>query len=535
MTELRKTTWLGTAFIGLLSIATVAALMPVGAGAASNQSQLIMTMGDGPQSLDPAVSQDQFSNAALAGSYETLVQYDAAKPGQVKPLLATAWQEKAGGKVWIFTIRQGVHFQDGSLLTPSAVAASFQRLLTLNMGPAAGYTEIASVKALNAHQVEFALKAPFGPFLISLASIAGAAIVSPQAVQAHKSDGKLATNWMATHMDGTGPYVLSQWEHGQQFTLTANPHYWGGWSGKHVKTIVVREVTQPATQEMMLEGGSADILGDIVDPRVPLSQLKTLAQQPGVVVKSIYGGSELIIGMNSLHGPTANVKVRQAISYAVDYQGIINGIYFGYARPAYGPVPYGVFGYNATLAHYSYDMAKAKQLLAQAGYPKGGFSLKFSVEPNDNYLKIAALLKQSLAQLGITVNIDEMPWPTEYELLENKAQAPSLFITGWYPEIMDADYELYPIYDTNSFGANGFNLEYYSNAQVDKLLAQARSIVDPAQRLALYNQAQRLIISDAPAIWVLNQSDILAYRANVHGTLYDPANLVPDYYSLWKN
>ncbi len=535
MTVSLKATWLGAAFVGILSLTTAAALVPVSVDAASNQATLTMTMGDGPQSLDPAVSQDQFSNAALSGSYETLVQYNTAEPSRVKPLLATSWQEESGGKVWIFTIRKGVHFQDGSLLTPGAVAASFQRLLKLNMGPAAGYTEIQSVKALNANQVAFTLKAPFGPFLISLASVAGAAIVSPKAVQEHLHDGTLATHWMATHMDGTGPYVLSQWEHGQQFTLTANPNYWGGWSGKHVKTVVVREVTQPATQEMMLEGGSADILGDIVDPRVPLSQLKSLAQQPGVAVKSIYGGSELIIGMNCLHGPTANVKVRQAISYAIDYQGIIKGIYFGYARPAVGPVPYGVFGYNPSLPNYTYDIAKAKRLLAQAGYPKGGFTLKFSVEPNDNYLKIAALLKQSLSQLGITVNIDEMPWPTEYELLENKAQAPSLFITGWYPEIMDADYELYPIYDTSSWGANGFNLEYYSNTRVDKLLEQARSITDSSQRLALYNSAQRLIISDAPAIWVLNQSDILAYRSNVHGTLYDPANLVPDYYSIWKN
>ena len=531
----RKARWSGAAFVGVLILASASALAPVGAQAASSRTTLTMTMGDQPQSLDPAASQDQFSNAALAGAYETLVRFSPGSPGGVTPLLATSWRQESGGKVWIFKIRQGVRFQDGSQMTASSVAYSFQRMLELNMGPAAGFTEIAAVKALGQNQVEFTLKAPFGPFLLSLASISGAAIVSPQAVRAHLKDGTLATHWLSTHMDGTGPYVMSQWEHGQQFVLTANPHYWGGWKGNHVKTIVVREVTQPATQEMMLEGGSADILGDIVDPRVPLNQLRTLAKQPGVTVKQVYGGSELIIGMNCLHGPTASVKVRQAISDAIDYKGIINGIYFGYARLAHGGVAYGDFGYNPSLPQYTYNMAKAKKLLAAAGYPKGGFSLTFTVEPNDNYLKIAALVKQSLAQLGITVNIREMPWSTEYELLENKDRAPNLFITGWYGSYPDADNELYPLYATASWGANGFNVEYYSNRRVDQLLQAARANTSSQQRLTLYNEAQKILINQAPVIWVLNQSNILAYRANVHGTLYDASNMVPDYYTLWKN
>lgn len=496
-----------------------------------NPDRLVVLIGDDPGSLDPAESMDPFTTAVYSASYETLVRYDAEK-GEVKPLLADSWSVSPDATEYVFKLHPGIKFTDGTELTAEAVKTSFDRLIQMNKGPAYMYASVKKIEVVDPLTVKFVLKSPFAPFLYVLAQPAGGVAISPKAIAEH-DQGDRASGWLRDHMVGTGPYVLDNWVRGQQIILKQNPNYWRGWEGKHVKEIAIQVVKEQSSQRLLLEQGDADILGDMAAPRIPLSEFDKVSQLPGVKVTEYSGSSELIIGINCLRGPTKDVRVRKALTYALDYDGIIKSIYFGHARPAQGPIPYGLWSHDASLPVFKQDLEKAKQLLAEAGYPKGGFTLKFTVEPNENYLKIAQAFATTLAGLGIKVDIQQLPWATELALLQDKDRAPELYITGWYGDYPDPDSYMYPLYHSASWGANGFNLGYYKNAEVDRYIGEAQGISDQARRTELYQKAQKILVEEVPVLWVLNQTAIVAMRDWVKGFHYNPFGSIP-YYDIYK-
>jgi peptide/nickel transport system substrate-binding protein len=502
------------------------------AQSSSAQETLVLLLDDHPGSLDPALSMDQFTGAVQAGAYESLLRYDT-ETGKVEPLLATSWKSEDNGQKWIFNLRHNVTFSDGTPFNADAVVFTFQRMLKINQGPAYMFSALQDVKALDPYTVEFDLKHPYAPFLYVLAERAGGGILNPTAVKAHETNGDLGQGWLRDHMAGTGPYILQQWVPGQQIVMVRNPHYWRGWSGDHLDRIILKVTTQPSTQLLAVESGQADALANVESPHVPFSDLASIAKKPGVSVSQHTGTSELIVGFNAQHGPTANALVREALSYAIDYQGIIKNIYSGYAKTATGAIPAGIWGHDASLPHYTFDLAKAKSLLAQAGYPKGGFTLTFTVEPNPNYSKVVQSIASTYSQLGVNVKIEQMPWAEEYALLEKPDQAPAMYITGWYADYPDPDSYMYPLYDTASWGSKGFNLGYYSNKQVDQWLSQAQTTVDHATRVQLYKKAQEQLYKDAPVAWILNQSEIFIQQTRLKGFNYSPFTGF-NYYAMYK-
>ncbi len=472
-------------------------------------------------SMDPAIAYDQASNQVVGLAYETLLTLKGSST-ELAPGLATSWSSSQGGKVWTFTLRKGVRFADGSAFNSQAVKFAFERTIKLNQGPAWMLDVIQSIATPSPTKLVITLKYAYQPFIYSLAQPAGTAIVSPAGVKKH------GNAWFHNHTDGTGPYQESQWVHGQQVVMTRNPHYWQGWSSSHFQKVILKIATEPSTQQMLLQTGAADM-----NIAFPLSNISQLQGQKGIKVLTEPGLNILYIGLNNKTGPTANQLVRQALSYTLDYQGAVKQIYDGYAQQAKGPIPPALWGYDKTLPQYHLDIAKAKSLLAQAGYPHG-FPMTITVEENPLYEQVVESWQSTLKQVGINATINTMPWATEYKKLTTLSTAPSAFITGWYADFADPDDFLYPQYASSQQGTVGFNLEWYGNKTVDQLLNEARVTADHQKRVQLYQQVQKLLVQQAPAIWVLDQQTAVVERSNVHGYVYNalwPVNA----YAMSKN
>lgn len=473
-----------------------------------NQTLVVLENYDAT-TLDPAIAYDPPSVQATSLAYESLLTLKGSTTA-LAPGLAVQWHESDQGKVWTLALRHGVQFADGTAFTSAAVKFSLERLIHMNQGPAWMFDVISQIAIPSRYTVVITLKYPYQPFIYTLAQPAGGLIVSPAGVIKH------GNAWFQNHTDGTGPYQVQTWIHGNEIVLTKNPDYWQGWGGHHVDQVILKISTEPSTEQMLLQSGQADM-----NNAFPLSNAAQLQGQPGLAVHVEPGPSLLYIGLNNRQGPTSNVLVRRALSYAMDYRGAVRTIYNGFAQQAQGPVPNVIWGHDSSLFQYHYDLKMARSLLTQAGYPHG-FHLTITCEENPLYEQVVQSFSSSLAQIGVDATVKVLPWAVEYEALVNPKTAPGAFITSWYGDFADPDGYLYPLFDSAAQGSVGFNLEWYGNPKVDALLSQARTQPNHTSRVRLYTEVQRLLVKDAPVIWVLNQKTAVVTRSDVHGDVFNP-------------
>ncbi len=346
------------------------------------------TIGD-PQTLDPAEAYDTASGVVIQNVYDTLVTYHGSDTKTIYPSLATSWEVDSTGKNWTFHLRKGVKFSNGDPFNAEAVKFSFDRVLIMN-SPQTGVAWIlsqymytynattgkwnspdgeSSVRVIDNYTVQFRLRKSYGGFLATLAFTVSS-IVDPKVVNEHGGVKPNEDNdWMSQNMVGTGPYKLVKWEHNQYIKLEYNPNYWGGWEGNHVKYVVIKNIPEVATREQELIKGDADMA------YIPVNHLDDVKGKEGIVVDE--GGLTYNVDMIEMNcrptyqnktNPLHSKLVRQAISYAIDYQTILKNVYKGYAIQLQGPIPKGMPGHDDNLFMYHHDPEKAKELLKKAGY-----------------------------------------------------------------------------------------------------------------------------------------------------------------------
>jgi len=470
-----------------------------------------------PITLDPSIAYDVAAWNIFTQVYEGLVK---PLPGttDVGPGLALSWSTSVDGLTWTFNLRHGVVFHDGTPLTASAVKFSFERLLSINQGPAWMFSAISAVNVVNEFTVQIVLSYPYAPFLAALSQPMAAMIVSP-GILSHETAGDQAQGWIYDHDAGTGPYKLDRWLHGQELVLVQFDGYWKGWQGDHFDSIIYRLVPEHASQQLLLEQGVAHASN--TRDGLPLESLTQLGQSGKVVIYSTAGENVDMIGLNASRGPCANPLVRQAISYAMDRAGVATSLYFGHATQAAGPVPPTFWGFDGSAHVYRYDLIKARQLLIQAGYASG-LTLQAITDENALRQREMQALASALDEIGVKVNIVTMTWPTEYEKLTNLDTAPDLYSFTWYSDYADPDDVIFPLYHSSQKGSAGFNLGWYGNGTVDQMLDKARNETDRALRVKDYAQIQKLIIEDAAAIWVVNPDTVFAVSAKIGGFIYTP-------------
>lgn len=485
------------------------------------------------QTLDPAVNYDFSGGFYLLNCYEGLVKAVGSDKAEITPALAESWEISPDGLEYTFKIREGVKFHDGSLLNAEAIKFSFDRLLAIGMGAVGNFTSIDSIEVVDEYHVKFLLKAPFPSFMLALTTMWGPAIVSPTAVKANEKDGDMGQAWLAENDAGTGPYMVEKWERNQQLTLVRNPDYWAGWGDKYLDKIVIRFVPESTTMRLLVEKGDADMAFGMAS----IEDLDALATTPGVVVEEFPAMSIRDLRINNTKAPLDDVRVRQALAYSFDYDQAASGILGGHAIRMDSITAKGVAGYYKPSFMYTKDLEKAKQLLADAGYPDGGFSLDYIwLSGLDVDRQMGEMWQADLAELGIELKIQEMPLNTWWEAQGNPETAPQMMMGQWGLDYADATSQIWLMYYSGNFPPSGSNYYYYKNEEVDKLLEQARVETDPAKMDALYQQAVEMIYTDSPEVWAVQTNERIVHRDNVFGYQYNLSYYKEgvEFYNIYK-
>ncbi|MCE1254875.1 MAG: ABC transporter substrate-binding protein [Anaerolineae bacterium] len=505
-------------FSALLSLFVVTSILLAGcsAGAAKSGSNAatyaVYAVNTEPlTNWDPAA---EFSNGILVmnNMYEQLVRYDPVEK-KIVPLLATEYTTSEDGLTWTFKLRKGVKFHDGTDFNAQAVKFSIERTIRLGAGASYIWAPVDTIEATDDYTVTFKLK--YSAPLDLIASTGYAAFIySPTSVG---SDDK----WFDEGREcGTGPYSLKSFKWGDEVVLQKFDGYWGGWPEKNISTVVIKKVSEPATRRQMVEKGEATITTEL-----PYSDVDALKKDSNVVVEVDPSLQNLIGMFNTQKAPLDNPKVREALSYAFPYQSVIDYAMGGYAAQSFGVVPNGMWGYSKDVQQYTYDLDKAKQLLADAGYADGGIKLLLTYMSGDEAEKnTAELYKAELAKIGVDLEIRSMPWDSQWELAKsaNAADRQDIFVMYWWPDLPSPYSFLFSTFHSEEEPM--FNLSYYKNEQFDKLIddANVTSANDRAKAESMFVEAQNVLMKDAATLAIYDKQVAWVTVKNFKGFSFNP-------------
>ncbi|MEW5786042.1 MAG: ABC transporter substrate-binding protein [Bacillota bacterium] len=453
----------------------------------------------------------------MANLYETLL---IANPeGSEKPftpVLAEDWEISDDGLEWTFHLRDGVLFHDGEKMDAAAVKKSLERTISMGEGASFIWSPVESIEVAGELELKFVLTEP-APLDRIVSSSNGAWIMSPSAADQE-------TDWFeAGNAAGTGPYMLQSYKPGEELTLVKFDDYWRGWEGKHCSTVVVKIVSEAIVQRQLLEAGDVHIASV-----VPVEAISTLESNPEMVVYRGPSFYNYLGFLNTAKPPLDNKLVRQAISYAINYQGIMDIATGGYANQSQGPVPQGLWPWDQDLPQYSFDLDKAKALLVEAGYEDGTLGgikmvLTYASE-NPAHTRYAPLIKETLAEIGINLEVQPILWTQQWAMAKESApeEAQDIFLLLWWPTYADGYDNLSSLFTSAMSGY--WNLSYWENATYDHLITEAYSLcaVDVDASRNKYFEAQKLLIDDAVALFFYDPQEIVPMSVKVKGEALNP-------------
>lgn len=494
-------------FLTAVMVALVA-LFPL-QGAAQT---VIYAAGADPDTLDPPNAESNPSEAVNRMIYENLVKFDAQL--NLVPGLAERWEQAADGMSWTFYLRQGIEFHDGTPFNAEAVKYFVERMIGPEKPSRAGLYAplVESAEVVDTYTVKFHMKAPFA-FLLNNIAHSASGIVSPTA---HQKMGKD----IGRSPIGTGPFKFVNWVHGDQITLTRNDDYWGG--KPKLEQVIIKTVREDSARVMMLQSGDAHLA-----VRIPSEDLPRLARDPRIQLDSTETLRVLYVGFNNAKKPFDDPRVRQAFNLATDRESIVKYIYQDLALVASNIVAPRTTGYFP-MPPYAFDPAKARQLLAEAGFPDG-LKAKF-ISPQGRYPKdfeMAQALQQQWQQAGIEVTLDTMEWAAYLAATRKPVEEADveLYLLGWAPSSAEARWVLFPNFTTAQWVPQGNNRLFYSNPTFDEHIEQLTRAADIAERDRHLKLAQEIIHQDVPLLPILITKETIGHSAKLKGVINSPLEL----------
>lgn len=515
--------------MGLCAAGLLAAGLATSASAAGPDT-LVVASGAEAVTLDPGVSFDGQSPLIWRGVYEALLEYKGDTL-EIVPNLAESYDISADGLTYTFKLRPGIKFIDGEPLNAAAVKFNIERQIAVKQGIAYALAPITKIETPDDMTVVMRLNAPSDSFLSAFAGMYTVKMISPKAIKDNEKDGDWGQAFLRDHMVGTGPFMLENYTQSQQAVLKRNPDYWRGWDGNHVERVIIKYLQEPSTERLLLEQGEIDIAMFLPDDVV-----ESLDGKPGVVVTDIPSFNLYYIVLPTKKGPTADLRVRQAIAYGFNYDAFVKDMLRGKAKQARGPIPSNFLSFNPDVPQYNYDPAKAKELLAAAGMPDGGFTLKYTYETGYWWKRpLGELFQANMKDLGITVEIQELSPAAWAETLSNPDTSEHAFGLVWWPTLASPFDYMWSIFHTDAQGTAGYNWGYYSNKTLDDLLYAATAEGDAAKRAQMYGEAQKILVEESPALYVYEKNYRLPMRDNVKGFVFNGVYIETlDFYALHK-
>ena len=488
-------------------------------------------------SVDPAEAYEFSGIEVVTNVYDRIMRFEANDVTKLVGGAAESWETSGDGKTFTFHLRKGLKFQSGDPLTAEDAAFSLQRVIKLDKTPAflisqLGWTKDnvdGLVKAVDETTLQFTITEDFSPSLVlSLMSSVVGSIVEKKTAMAHDVGGDLGNGWLKTNSAGSGPFELKSWKANESVVMEAFAGYRDG--APKIKRVIVRHVPEPATQRLLVEKGDVDIARDLTP-----DQVAGLAGDKDVTVTTIPQATLDYVGLNLKDPPLQNVKVRQALHYLVDYDGMVNSFLKGQfvVHQTFWPS-----GFWASLDknEYNFDPAKAKALLAEAGFPNG-LELTLDAPNSAPYINMAQSIQASMAQGGVKVTI--IPSEQKAVLTKYRARQHQMLLVYWGPDYMD------PHTNADSFARNTDNSDTpkskplaWRNAwdipEISKLTAAAVAERDTAKREAMYKDLQAKVMDEGPFIIMFQTASQVAERANVKNFVMGPTSDVVFYRLVTK-
>jgi len=480
---------------------TIAPAAPASAaGKPVKGGQLVVATQRDATTFDPTKSQDVYSNDILSLVSDTLFEID--DKGQVVGRLVDK-TENPQPNVYVFTLKQGIKFQDGTPLDSAAVKFNIERHIN---DPKATTTQdvkpITAIETPDPQTVKITLNAPFAPFTSRLTTGVGF-MLSPTAVQ------KLGDNLQRDLTGaGSGPYKFVSWQPDNQIVLERNPDFWGkdadGTQLPYLDKVLFKPFPDENVRLTNLKTGDADAMAG----NPPSAQTDAVLQSPDLTSSEIPGLGFQFVFLNTSKPPFDNPAVRRALAYSIDREQINQTVLFGHGVPLTLPVPPAVpWAYMKGTQYDTRDIAKAKQELASAGVSNVSFSLQIS-NASPQLQQLAELMKDQIKDAGFDMDIQLIEFATivangntgDYQALN----------LGWSGSV-DPDGNLYPLFYTGA----GFNFAKYSNPTLDKALDDGRNNLDQAKRAQAYMDAQKILLQDQPMVVIYSQSQVSTARKNV--------------------
>ena len=457
--------------------------------------------------LDPANHRKRETETIIRNLYDGLLTRDSKM--QVVPELAESWRQ-IDPTTYEFKLRKGVKFHSGDELTAEDIKFTFDRLT--REGAMGGQTSprksllgpLKEIKVADRLTVRFVLDKPW-PILPAMLPFQE--VVSKKCVESVGSEG------LATKTNGTGPFKLVEWRRGDAIIMERFAGYYGGAAAippvgpARVDRVIFKIIPENASRVAALLAGDVDIINEL-----PASSMKQVASNSGTQVVKVNGTRTFFVALNNAKKPFSDARVRRALNHALDKKLIIDKVLFGTATPLNGVMSPDAFAFNAKLPEYPYDLAKAKKLLAQAGYPKG-FEATIDTEGafKDLAEAVAALLGKAGVKAKVQVWEGAVLTPIWREAEKRKER--DMYFTSWGNGSLDPSDIMVPTLRTDGRG----NSAGYSNPQVDKLLDDAEVEVDREKRRGMYLKAQELINADAPWIFLWLPQDIYGVSKRLSG------------------
>ena len=515
--------------LGLAGAAVLAA-MPAKAFERTDEGNVIVFGGrQAIPVLDPHVRYDWSTRMVQQAVYDALAKYEG-DPATVKPWLAESWEKSEDGKVWTFHLVANAKFHNGDPVDAEAVRYSFERGLKLNKGVAwmlKDFLKPENIKVVDATTVEFTLDTPYAAFL---SVVPWWYIVNPKQVEEHTVDGDYGAAWLTENEAGSGPFTIARWEANTLYQLSSVKDYWKGWpQGENRPAgVIYRIVREPSAQKAALMRGEADIVEGLTpDDYVQIDN------KPGIAIEDHPGMTTFGIKFNTQKGPTADINLRKAIAYALDYEGLVQ-VYNGAATLEDSPFPPAIKGHVTVSGMPRQDLDKAKEYLAKSKYPDGGLTLDYvHVAGLEEARRIGLLLLDNLKALNIRVNVRPEQWPNMVAAGATAETTPAMTSVYVTPISTDPDAVAYQ-YHPNSWGQY-FAMAHYDNPEVADMITAARRAANWDERAPLYEKIQKQIVEDQPEVFGMLQNRRWARRDYLKGFVFSPVRFTGevDLYPLY--
>lgn len=458
--------------------------------------------------LDPRDTSDTPSYAVQSGIFERLFQFDENM--KLIPWLATGYSSNSDATEFELTLREGVTFQDGTEFDARAVKINLEQLADQSRGLKRNslYNMIKTVSVTGANTVKVSLNRPFGAFINTLAH-PSAVMFSARALEQYPDKAQLRL-----HPVGTGPFIFSQWQPGKQVKMVKYDNYWRkGWP--KVDSVTFYPSPEDTTRVATLKSGQVDAIYPL-----PADLAATVQSDARLDIQRNPGIMFYYLAINNLHSPLNDVRVRQALNYAINRDVWLKVSYAGMGSAADSVMSPNVqFHAPQQTPNYNWAPEQAKDLLKQAGH--SSLNLKLWT-PNDTpSVRSGQFFKQQLALIGVNVTVTPMDSGTRNGKLfgvTDPAKAEyDLYYSGWSPSTGDADWALRPLYASESWVPAAYNVPYYSNSLADEQIKNGLSSADPEIRAAAYSKAQQIIWRDAPAIFLGTPDTLVGKVKNLSG------------------